>query len=103
CSEKRQYEHLTNVCLASGGKVRFVREYGRNVEVFDITHDPEHKVRIVFPLLTAIQINQPEERSIFDYKAIYNTHGRAIFGDAYSSESQNPSRLHYLPSHPPGM
>jgi hypothetical protein len=102
CSENLRYSHLRDVRLADEGRVYVVREWGRKIPVFDIAHAPEHKTRIVFPLATPIALKDGT-RTICDYKAIYHAHGINIFGDAYSTESQNPARLHYLPSHPPGM
>ena len=101
CAENKRYDHLTNGRLHDKGKTRLVREYGQPVEVFDVAHDPEHKLRIVFPLKQALALKD-NTFTIADFKAIYHTFGKQVFGDAYSAESSNPARLHYLPSHPPG-
>lgn len=101
CSESKRYSHLTNVRLANEGKARTVWERGQKVVVFDIEHDPEHKTRIVFPLAKPFPLKDGTH-SIEDFKAVYCAFGHGLFGDAYSPESKNPARLHYLPSHPPG-
>ncbi len=101
CSDNKRYDHLINVRLHKGGLPRLVREFGQNVEVFDIEHDPEHKLRIVFPLRDSIPLKD-NEIGIAEFKAIYHSHGKRIFGDRYSVESANPARIHYLPSHVPG-
>ena len=100
CAENKR-NHLTNVRLHDKGKTRLEREYGQQVEVFDVAHDPEHKLRIVFPLKQALALKDGTF-SIADFRAIYHAFGKQVFGEAYSTESSNPARLHYLPSHPPG-
>jgi len=101
CAQDKRYSHLTNVRLVNGAKKYKAKAYNEWVEVFDIAHDVEHKIRIVFPLKTPI----PLKTGVFDiasYKALYHAHGLRTFGEAYSTESANPSRIHYLPSHKPG-
>jgi hypothetical protein len=101
CAESNRLNHLRNVRLHNGGEIYRVREYGMWIEVFSIAHDPEHKCRVVFPLEQSIHLKSGE-CSIADFKALYHAHGNTLFGDAYSRESCNPARIHYLPSHKPG-
>ena len=100
CAENKRHDHLTSVRLHDNGTTRRVHDYGQQVEVFDVAHDPEHKLRIVFPLKQALALKDGTF-TIADFKAIYHAFGKQVFGEAYSTESSNPARLHYMPSHPP--
>lgn len=100
CAQDRRYNHLMNVRLADSGKSRRKQEYSSWLDVFDIAHDPEHKFRIVFPLAVPILIK--DGIGVEGYKALYLSVGRRKLGDAFSTESQNANRVHYLPAHRPG-
>lgn len=97
CAQNSKYDHLDNVHLVDNGRTRWIRERGKDIIVFDITHEPEHKLRIVFLLGSAINLKD-DTFSVQDYKRLYVWFGSKIFGNAFSTESKNPARIHYWPS-----
>lgn len=69
-----------------------------------VTHDPIDKVRIVFPLEKPIYIQKLAASSkgcLNEYKRIYHGVGNAL-GLDFDPACSDPTRLHFLPSHPPG-
>lgn len=101
CKQHKRYNHLCDVRLRDEGSVYYIRAYGKDIPVFAISHLPEHKLRIVFPLSTPIAMSG--DCSVESFKALYHARGKELFGDNYSTESCNPARLHYLPAHKPGQ
>lgn len=90
--------HLKNVTLRDG------TEHTSDGVVYVVTHAPVHKVRIVIPLARPIVIKNlaPDtERAIQVFKSIYHGVGEAL-GLKFDVSCSDPSRLHYLPSHPKG-
>jgi hypothetical protein len=101
CAAHPRYDHLTGVVLLNGGAISKKREYGQLIDKYDIGHDPETKLRIIFPLREPIPV-RGSEIGVDGYKRLYHRHGTRVFGDRYSRESCNPARIHYLPAHRPG-
>jgi hypothetical protein len=99
CAAHPKYNHLTHVRLLDNGRTIRVKLYDSEFDACRIGHDPEHKTRVIFPLLRAIPV---KVLGIDVYKAIYHAVGTKLFADRYDRACSNPARLHYLPSHPPG-
>lgn len=69
-----------------------------------VRHDPIHKARIVFLLETPIvlrKLGNSSKTFLNEYKRIYHGVGEAL-GLDFDVSCSDPSRLHYLPAHPPG-
>lgn len=101
CAQDVKYDHLRNVRSKDGGRVYRVKHRGVWVDVLDIVHEPEEKWRIVFPLAVPIRIGLGGLTKK-QFAALYHSFGTEVFGSAYSGESSDPARIHYLPSHKPG-
>lgn len=99
CAAHSKSDHLTSVRVGNGGDTVRVKERGCVYDAFVIEHDPEHKIRVLFPAAHAIPIAVV---GIDGYKAIYHAVGRHQFGDTYDRSCSNPARLHYGPSCRPG-
>ncbi|MDO9381551.1 MAG: PriCT-2 domain-containing protein [Hyphomicrobiaceae bacterium] len=101
CAGHPKYNHLTNVSRVDGNTIKRVRAYGKLVEVISISHDPEHKTRVIVPISSTISL-KVQARGKQAHKIVYSELGERLLGSAFSTESCNPSRLQYLPSHRPG-
>lgn len=69
-----------------------------------VNHEPLDKCRILFPLKTPIKLvdlHHESKQQIEIYKSIYRGVGD-VLGLKYDLACQDPCRLHYMPSHPPG-
>lgn len=51
-----KYRHLSNVRVLNDGATTRVRKRKKEIDAFEIEHDPEHKTRIFLPLLMPITI-----------------------------------------------
>lgn len=71
---------------------------------YQLTHDPIAKIRVVFPLdepIVIANLARTTKEAIETYKSIYFGVAQH-FGFVIDTSTSDPSRLYYLPSHPPG-
>jgi hypothetical protein len=91
--------HLTGI------KFDGTTEHTGNGIVYLLEHDPEDKVRVVFPLgdkpIVLSKLSKLTAVAVDTYKSIYHGVGEAL-GMRYDEACSDPSRLHYLPGHPIG-
>jgi hypothetical protein len=94
---------LTNAKVLNGGQPRTTKEYAKPVHVFDFSHDPDPRARVIIPLGVPIPIGGQAGIGLDGYKNLYHAVGRRLFGEAgYDASCAHPARLMYLPAHRAG-